>query len=89
MAPFVVKNPNTAQATSAKDIVLTGRNFKIPNFLTMDVFGDTVLTGAFVPFGTTTHPGQVIEGRKKPGGAIMVFDPADPEGTLEMYAWEF
>jgi glucose/arabinose dehydrogenase len=87
MTPFVVKNPETAQATSAKDIVLTGRNFKIPNYLTMDVFGDTVLTGAFVPFGTPTHPGQVIEGREKPGGAIMVFDPADPEGTLEMYAW--
>ena len=89
MTPFVLKNPKTAQTTSAKDIVLTGRNFWVPNYVTTEIFGDTVLTGAFVPFGVTTHPGQVIEGVEKPGGAIMTFDPADPEGSLEMYAWGF
>jgi glucose/arabinose dehydrogenase len=89
MTPFVLKNPTTARATPAKDIVLTGRDFKIPNYLTEDVFGDTVLSGAFVPFGTETKPGQVIKGVKKPGGAIMVFDPANSEASLEMYAWGF
>lgn len=88
MTPFVLKNP-TAQATPAKDIVLTGRNFLVANYTTKDIYGDTVLMGAFVPFGTETHPGQVIKGRKKPGGAIMSFDPANPEGTLKMYAWGF
>lgn len=88
MTPFVVKNPGT-HATSAKDIVLTGQNFKMPNYLTDKVFGDTVLTGAFVPFGTATTPGQVIKASAKPGGAIMVFDPNNPQATLKSYAWGF
>lgn len=88
MTPFVVKNPST-HTTSAKDIVLTGRNFKMPNYLTENVFGDTVLTGAFVPFGTETAPGQVIKASAKPGGTIMVFDPNNAAATLKPYAWGF
>ena len=88
MTPFVLKNPNTARATPARDIVLTGRNFQIANYLTEE-FGDKVLTGAFVTFGTETKPGQVIQGVKKPGGAILAFDPDNAEATLETYAWGF
>lgn len=87
MIPFVVKNPDT-HTTTCNDIVLTGRNFHITNYLT-DSPGDVAITGAFVPFGTDTQPGQKIEGRTRCGGAILVFDTEDIEGTLEPYAWGF
>ena len=51
--------------------------------------GDEVLTGAFVPFGTATEPGQVIKGTNKCGGAILAFDPDNAEATIEPYAWGF
>lgn len=87
MTPFVLKNPDT-HTTTCHDIVLTGRNFHIPNYLT-DAPGDVAITGAFVPFGTATQPGQTIEGRTRCGGAILVFDIEDIEGTLQPYAWGF
>ncbi|MBW3634862.1 MAG: sugar dehydrogenase [Armatimonadetes bacterium] len=87
MLPFITKNPET-RTTSARDIVLTGQNFQTPDFRTPQQ-GDTVLTGAFVPFGTPTTPGQVIKGRTKSGGTILVFDPNNAEATLRPYAWGF
>ena len=42
------------------DITLTGQNFTSPNVLTEDP-DDEISTGAFVPFGTATTPGQVIQ----------------------------
>ena len=89
MLPFLLRSPQT-HTTACQDIVLTGRNFQTPNFLTDDP-SDTALTGAFVPFGTETTPGQTIEGTTKCGGSILVFDPdsANPEATLEVYAWGF
>lgn len=87
MAAMIKKSPN-AHATSAKDIVLTGRNFQSPDFRTKDQ-GDKAMTGAFVPFGTETKPGQVIKGRNKAGGAILAFDPNNAEATLKPYAWGF
>jgi glucose/arabinose dehydrogenase len=66
-----------------KDVVLAGRNYD-----DRDVLGDlknTVRTGAFVPFGTETTPGQVIRGSVKASGAIL---RCDPDGTnLEVVAW--
>jgi glucose/arabinose dehydrogenase len=59
------------------------------NFLTKEDKTDKVLTGAYVPFGTTTEPGQVIEGVQKCGGSILAFDPDNAEGTIEMFAWGF
>lgn len=87
LAAMVKESPN-AHATSAKDIVLTGRNFKAPDFRTEEQ-GDEVLSGAFVPFGTETKPGQVIKGTNKAGGAILAFDPDNAEATLKPYAWGF
>ncbi len=87
MTPFILKSPMT-HTTSAKDIVLTGRNFQTPDFRTKQA-GDMVMTGAFVPFGTETRPGQVIKGTNKAGGAILVFDPTNAEATLKSYAWGF
>lgn len=67
----------------AKDVVLAGRNYEV-----QDVLGDvtdTILTGAYVPFGTQTHPGQVIEGKTKCTGAILRCNPDGSE--LEVVAW--
>ncbi len=85
LGPFISRSPNL-HTTSAIDLVLTGRNFLTPDFRTEDPT-DLVETGAYVPFGTATTPGQVIRGTNKPGGAILVFDLADPEGTLRPYAF--
>jgi glucose/arabinose dehydrogenase len=67
----------------ARDITLVGRNYEAQN-----VLGDireTVQTGAYVPFGTPTHPGQVIKGQVKCNGAIL---RCDPDGSnLEVVAW--
>ena len=65
------------------DVVLAGRNYEDRN-----VLGDlkeTVRTGAFVPFGTETEPGQVIPGSVKASGAILRCDPDG--GNLEVFAW--
>jgi hypothetical protein len=84
---WVKKNP-TAQATPYQDIVLLGKDFKVPNVLSNDK-KDSLLTGAYVPFGTTTKPGQVIKGVTLCGGSILSFDPANPAGTIETHAWGF
>ena len=75
-------NPD-AHDVPARDVVLAGRDFE-----DRDVLGDlsrTVRTGAFVPFGTETSPGQVIPGNVKASGAIL---RCDPDGSnLEVVAW--
>jgi glucose/arabinose dehydrogenase len=85
--PFILKAPD-GHATAAKDIVLRGVNLEIPDFRTKEL-GDFVKTGAFVPFGTKTHPGQVIKGSNKAGGTVLVFDPDNAEATVQPYAWGF
>jgi ferritin-like metal-binding protein YciE len=52
------------------------------------VFGhltETVRTGAYVPFGTETTPGQVIKGSVKCTGAVLRCNPDGSE--LELVAW--
>jgi glucose/arabinose dehydrogenase len=67
----------------AKDIKLAGRNYEARNVL-KDV-REKVQTGAFVPFGTPTSPGQVIKGNVKCNGSIL---RCDPDGSnLEVVAW--
>lgn len=87
IAPWVALSPNL-HTTPCQDIVLTGRNFKTPDFRTPQE-GDTVLTGAFMPFGTPTTPGQRVAGVKKCGGSILAFDPNNAEATVQMHAWGF
>ncbi|AQQ55191.1 hypothetical protein B0X71_17225 [Planococcus lenghuensis] len=82
-----VKRSPDGHPTTAKDIVLTGINIELPNFLKDSP--ELIQTGAFVPFGTVTRPGQVIKGRDKSGGTILAFDLDDPEGTVKPYAWGF
>lgn len=83
-----IKENSTAQAIPCQDIVLLGKNFQVPNVLSDDK-KDSVVTGAYVPHGTTTKPGQVIKGVTLCGGSILSFDPANPAQTIETYAWGF
>jgi len=68
----------------AHDIRLSGLNRRTVDLRTPDP-KDTVLTGAFVPFGTTTSKGQVIKGAVPATGAIIRMNP---DGTqMENFAW--
>ncbi len=71
--------------TSCRDIVLTGQNFRTPDFRTADP-NDQALTGAFQPFGRASRPGQRVRGRNRCGGAILSFDPDNPRRTLRPFA---
>ncbi len=77
-----------ARSTPCQDIVLRGMNFKSADFRTEDP-DDSVMTGAYVPFGTETQPGEVIQGVTLCGGSILSFDPKDPMGTIKTHAWGF
>ncbi len=88
LAPFISRSPNL-RTTAAQDLVLLGRNFKVADFRTKDNLTDSVMTGAYVPFGVATTPGQRIAGTNKPGGAIVSFDPNNAEGTLQTHASGF
>lgn len=67
----------------ARDIKLAGRNYEARNVL--EDIRETVQTGAFVPFGTPTHPGQIIKGNVKCNGSVL---RCDLDGSnLEVVAW--
>jgi len=68
------------------DIVLAGQNFTSKNVLT-DNPDDTIATGAYVPFGTTTTAGQVIKAALPCNGSIMRIPIGG--GPLELVAWGF
>jgi glucose/arabinose dehydrogenase len=67
----------------AQDITLAGRNYAYKNVL-HNVLA-TVHSGAYVPFGTETTPGQVIRGSVKCSGSILRCN-LDGSG-LEIVAW--
>ena len=66
------------------DLTLSGVNVETPNPLSGEK-GATTQTGAFVPFGTSTPPGQRITGRVPCTAAVMRcnLDGSD----LELVAW--
>jgi len=67
----------------AQDIVLAGRNYQYKNVLGNVL--ETVHSGAYVPFGTETAPGQVVGGSVKCSGSIL---RCNPDGSgLEVVAW--
>lgn len=67
----------------AEDVTLAGNNYEFRNVLGNVL--EKVRSGAFVPFGTETQPGQVIRGDTKCNGAIL---RCNPDGTdLEVVAW--
>lgn len=67
-----------------RDITLAGNNYTTDNVLTEDP-NDKAITGAFLPFGTPSKPGQVIKGAIPCNGAIMRI-PVDG-GKPELVAW--
>ena len=69
-----------------EDVVLRGVNYITPNWLTDDP-NDKAVTGAFVPFGVPTEPGQVIPGQVPCSGAIMRVHLEG--GQPELVAWGF
>ncbi len=87
IGPFVELSPEL-HPRPCQDIVLVGKNFQSPNILTEDP-DDMALTGAYVPFGVETEPGQVIQGVTLCGGSILSFDPNDPMGTIEVHSWGY
>jgi glucose/arabinose dehydrogenase len=67
-----------------QNVVLNGHNYEFRNVVSGNL-AETVRTGAYVPFGTETYPGQVIEGTVKCNGSIL---RCNPDGTdLELVAW--
>lgn len=72
--------------TPCQDVTLAGQNLTSDNPLTPDK-EDKAATGAFVPFGQSTTPGQVIKGQLPCSGAILRV-PASG-GALELVAWGF
>ncbi|WP_339868987.1 glucose dehydrogenase [uncultured Algoriphagus sp.] len=68
------------------DIVLNGKNYKTDNPLTDDP-DDKANTGAYVPFNTTTHEGQIIKGSLPCSGSLMKI-PLEG-GEPELVAWGF
>lgn len=65
------------------DVVLAGHDYEFPNVLGNPL--TTVKTGAYVPFGTETHAGQVIRGDVKCNGSVL---RCNPDGSgLELVAW--
>jgi glucose/arabinose dehydrogenase len=67
-----------------KDIELKGENYESENVLT-EAQGDKATTGAFLPFGTPSTPGQVIKGMIPCTGAVMRV-PVNG-GKVELVAW--
>jgi glucose/arabinose dehydrogenase len=68
------------------DVTLVGRNYTTSNPLTAAP-DDRVTTGAYVPFGTATHAGQIVRGASPCNGAI--FRVAPTGGVLQLVAWGF
>jgi glucose/arabinose dehydrogenase/mono/diheme cytochrome c family protein len=65
------------------DVVLAGRNFASFDKDT----GEQKVTGAFVPYGIETQPGQMVTGRLPGSGAIHRIPPGG--GKVELVAWGF
>ncbi len=67
-----------------QDVTLAGRNYTTPDPLADDT-GARAVTGAFVPFGSSTEPGQVVPGQVPCSGAILRVPPEG--GATELVAW--
>lgn len=82
MMGWLPQNPELHDVP-CRDLTLAGKNYKTGNPLTEDP-EDTVETGAYLPFGTPSEAGQVVEGQNKCSGAIL---RADLDGSnLEVFA---
>jgi uncharacterized cupredoxin-like copper-binding protein len=69
-----------------EDVTIAGSPFESPNVLTPDP-NDVALTSPYQAFGVALDPGAVVPGAVPCNGAVLRFQPADPVGTLEVFAW--
>ncbi len=69
-----------------EDVTIAGNPFESPNVLTPDP-NDVALTSPYQAFGVALDPGAVVPGAVPCNGAVLRFQPADPAGTLEVFAW--
>jgi uncharacterized cupredoxin-like copper-binding protein/streptogramin lyase len=72
--------------TPCQDVTIAGMPFESPNVLTTDP-NDVVLTSPYQAFGVALDPGTVVPGAVPCNGAVLRFQPTDPAGTLEVFAW--
>src|SRR5215207_10201208 len=70
-----------------EDVTIAGSPFESPNVLTADNPNDVALTSPYQAFGVALDPGAVVPGAVPCNGAVLRFQPADPAGTLEAFAW--
>lgn len=82
---WLARNPQ-AHDIPCHNITLSGTNFTSLNPFTPQP-DDEVMTGAFVPFGTTTQSGQVIEGHVPCSGSVMRM--SRDGSAIELVAWGF
>ncbi len=91
---WLMQHPDTCDIP-AKDIVLSGVNFQCDDVLLRK---GTAITGAFLPFGTPSHEGQIIHGQLPCNGAIFRLpnvaartanSDAEKPVALELVAWGF
>ena len=79
-----IGNAPQAHDIPAKNVTLTGKNFRMPNILTAEQ-NDTETTGAFSQFGQTAREDRVIRGELKCSSCIL---SANLDGTdLKLEAW--
>jgi glucose/arabinose dehydrogenase len=67
-----------------EDVELKGENFPSDNPLSQ---GAKVTTGAYLPFGTPSTPGQVIKGQVPCTGAVFRVPLQGDKPAIELYAW--
>lgn len=79
-----LKRHPTFHDRPAKPVTLTGENFVGADLLNPES-RRTATTGAFLPHGTPSQPGQVIPGSSRPTGAIMRMRIEG--GEPELVAW--
>lgn len=80
-----LKRAPKAHDIPCRDIKLTGTNFTSANPFTKGQEDDQAITGAYLPFGTPSTPGQVVKGAVPCSGAVM---RVRPDGSdLELVAW--
>jgi glucose/arabinose dehydrogenase/uncharacterized cupredoxin-like copper-binding protein len=72
--------------TPCQDVTIAGTPFESPNVLTPDP-NDVALTSPYQAFGVALDPGAVVPGAVPCNGAVLRFQPTDPAGTLEVFAW--
>jgi glucose/arabinose dehydrogenase len=70
-----------------RDVTLTGVNYRTAEVVDVEGHEGEVETGAFVPFGTKTLPGQVIHGVIPCNGAVFALSTGG--GDPELIAWGF